>query len=320
VAAVEITALGPETSSEAAKGAAMAPVIVIAIDEDTDPGVARVAGQLAAGLGSRVVLVHVAAREQVASARGRLALERTLRRGHETMYGFRRELPDDVDVGQRVDFGPTVETLCEILREEQAELLVVGSRGRGRLASTLLGSVSRSLARRAPCPVTIINPHAAAPGGGRSRNGGPPRLVSGVDGSERSLAAARLASSLASRLGYRLILVHARHPAATIPAVTAAEAERAATTVVERALAAVGGDAEGRIESAPPASALQSVADREGARAIVVGVRGGHALRGPNLLSVSTQLLGRARCPVIVVAEPTGSAGGEAYGEVHRAA
>ena len=44
---------------------------------------------------------------------------------------------------------------------EGADLLVVGSRGRGGFASMLLGSVSLSCALHAPCPVTVV--HAVRP-------------------------------------------------------------------------------------------------------------------------------------------------------------
>ena len=50
--------------------------------------------------------------------------------------------------------GPTARVLVEIARE--ADLLVVGSRGRGGFSGLFLGSVSQRCAERAPCPVVVV--------------------------------------------------------------------------------------------------------------------------------------------------------------------
>jgi nucleotide-binding universal stress UspA family protein len=49
--------------------------------------------------------------------------------------------------------GETASVLVEAA--EDADLLVVGSRGRGGLAGLLLGSISHQVAQHAPCPVVI---------------------------------------------------------------------------------------------------------------------------------------------------------------------
>jgi nucleotide-binding universal stress UspA family protein len=50
--------------------------------------------------------------------------------------------------------GHPTDVLLEVARE--ADLLVVGSRGRRELAGLLLGSVSQRCAERAPCPVVVV--------------------------------------------------------------------------------------------------------------------------------------------------------------------
>jgi nucleotide-binding universal stress UspA family protein len=44
-----------------------------------------------------------------------------------------------------------------------AQLVVVGSRGRGTAAGALLGSTSQELLRESPCPVVVLSPRTPAP-------------------------------------------------------------------------------------------------------------------------------------------------------------
>ncbi|MCB5163868.1 universal stress protein [Streptomyces bambusae] len=61
-------------------------------------------------------------------------------------------------VHERLVQGHPAEVLADAA--EGAELLVVGSRGRGGFRRALLGSVSQQVALHAPCPVTIVRPDA----------------------------------------------------------------------------------------------------------------------------------------------------------------
>src|SRR5207247_9564353 len=64
------------------------------------------------------------------------------------------------DAKQRVVVGFPAERLADLADDEDAELIVVGSRGRGRFKAAFLGSVSNSLVGVARCPVLIVPPGA----------------------------------------------------------------------------------------------------------------------------------------------------------------
>lgn len=60
----------------------------------------------------------------------------------------------------RVVPGFAAERLADLADEENAELIVVGSRGRGAFKAAFLGSVSTSLVGVARCPVLVVPPGA----------------------------------------------------------------------------------------------------------------------------------------------------------------
>ena len=82
--------------------------------------------------------------------------------------------------------------LAEQAKEWKADLVVVGSRGRGALKRAVLGSVAQAAVRRAPCSVEIVRPRrrrASRPASrsfsrptGRSRPSTPPARSPGVRG------------------------------------------------------------------------------------------------------------------------------------------
>jgi nucleotide-binding universal stress UspA family protein len=67
-----------------------------------------------------------------------------------------------VTITQAVVEGHAARVLLDIVTD--TDLLVVGSRGHGELAGTLLGSISQHLAAHASCPVVIV-PHHGHEGG-----------------------------------------------------------------------------------------------------------------------------------------------------------
>jgi nucleotide-binding universal stress UspA family protein len=52
--------------------------------------------------------------------------------------------------------GDAASSIIDVARETGADLIVLGSRGRGRLGGLLLGSVSQKVATHAPCSVLVV--------------------------------------------------------------------------------------------------------------------------------------------------------------------
>ncbi|HEY5295839.1 MAG TPA: universal stress protein [Gaiellaceae bacterium] len=143
-------------------------------------------------------------------------------------------------------------------------------------------------------------------------------IICGVDGSADSQAALRIAAGLAERLGTRLLATHVVQPHHNSPmgigggAVPLLASQRSvdmetAERLLEETLAdtelteAQRARTEQRVTAGFPAERLADLADEEHAELIVVGSRGRGAFRAAFLGSVSSDVIGVARVPVVVV-------------------
>jgi universal stress protein E len=155
--------------------------IVCGVDGSTDSDAAlAVAAKLAERVGARLVLANVV--EQVPSpyaavsvidgyplARAPAAdvLEEQVQAGARLLETA-AERADAENTEKRVVIGFAAERLAELADEENAELIVVGSRGRGALKAAFLGSVSTSLIGVARVPVLVVPPGARPVAGRRA--------------------------------------------------------------------------------------------------------------------------------------------------------
>ena len=120
---------------------------------------AQVAARLARKLNIRLVLAHTTEDRPTFPYRDTRLREIQRRRaidaGERMLEGVAADLPGATP-DTRVTLGAPVEALSALCDAEAAELLVVGSRGRGPVAAAMLGSVSARLASVAECPVVVV--------------------------------------------------------------------------------------------------------------------------------------------------------------------
>src|SRR5262249_50166033 len=190
-------------------------------------------------------------------------------------------------VSSRILDGDPREAVVEAAWTSQADLIVVGARGLGALASFLLGRTSLGIARHAPCPVLVCR--------GAAR---PLRAITvGIDGSEDSRAALRYLAGWPLPADAALHLVGVvepmRYPASAPEMISEAlltpmqEYEDERRGEIARALTAVSDPLRSRVATVAtttpvgsPARTILREAEQAKSDLIVVGARGiGHLKR-----------------------------------------
>jgi nucleotide-binding universal stress UspA family protein len=181
-----------------------------------------------------------------------------------------------------------------------AAMVVLGSRGLGRITGALLGSVAFAVAARARCPVVV------AKDGSVDRPVGPEhRVVVGTDGSPQAAAAVRFAADRAAKAGAALELVTCTG-GRLLDVVDEDELRASAYRIADAAAAGLR-DTHPlltltiRVEDCPAEVALVGASGDAGL--VVVGTRGRGAFEGMLLGSVSHAVIHGARCAVAVMEE-----------------
>ncbi len=195
--------------------------------------------------------------------------------------------------------------IVDAARELNADLIVLSSRGHGRVGSMLLGSVSAEVSDHASCPVLVARTPQLT------------RVILGVDGSEFALAAERLVAEwpIFERAAIEVTSV-ARTDAAwrqtsigpyaptpdPNPDVTGqvvAEHRKLADEATVR-LTRAGRRATARVVEGDPAPELIRVAEETQADLIVLGSQGRTGLARLFLGSVARNVLLHAPCSVLI--------------------
>lgn len=203
--------------------------------------------------------------------------------------------------------GRAATTIVDEAQDFRADVVVVGSRGHGAIASLVLGSVSSEIVDHAPCPVLVV------------RQSGVSRVLLATDGSPSAAAALALLAqahvlanlpvhvvSVAEVAGpwhsgiaptmYRLAMDEHMRDLEDATAKHGLIAEAAATQ-----LRAAGHEATVEVPVGDAAAEVIAAGDRWGADLIVIGSRGQTGLKRFLLGSVARNVSHGTKSSVLVV-------------------
>ncbi len=195
--------------------------------------------------------------------------------------------------------------LYEYAKDQDADLIVVGSSHRGKVGRILPGSVGESLLRGAPCAVAV-----APRGFARQEHAGFHRIGIAYDGSEEADIALKQAQRISSSLDAELRVI------TVVPTVIASQMSAALAGelledlreefrgYLERGLSELGQKAEAVLREGDPAKVLAE----QGIELdlLVMGSRGYGPVRSALLGAISSAAIRTAACPVLIT--PRGSA------------
>ena len=262
------------------------------------------AAQIAKSFGAKLFAVHAKTPENYALPTPEVwpaanaALEENTVELRRNLYNRFPNVESGVLIGEG-DVWAVVEAAAD---EKKADLIVVGTSGRGGVGRFILGSAAEEILRRATCPVLTVGPNSSTepPPGAKFQ-----RIVYATNFGEASPAAAAYAVALAQEYQAHLTLLHVIERPKTGDLVHPHELEAA---TIERLRSLVVQEAELWCEpravvlQGSPAERILETAEKQGADLIVMGVREGKGVvRATHLPDVVHQVVSHAVCPVLTI-------------------
>jgi len=211
-------------------------------------------------------------------------------------------LPNEVIIRRDTAVWPS---LTKFLREQEVDLIVLGTHGRTGLKKVIFGSTAEEVFRRTTVPVLTVGPAVRRP----VHNGAQFRCVLfATDFNSVSSVAASYAMSLAQENQSRLVLLH------VLPTPKLGKSNRpvdlSVAEVLHRLQDVLPRDAElwcrpePVVEHGKPSAQILATAERRGADLIVLGVRGMDRLAKLTARTdraIAYEVIAHASCPVLTL-------------------
>lgn len=139
--------------------------ILVSIDSDPIAAhAAEIGADMARLAGAELAFIHVIEPALVNAADTGIQPDVFVASARETarrmIEDFRKRLPLQTAALDFVQIGNAATEIVNAARDWPADLIVIGSHGRGGLKRALLGSVAEAVMRQAPCPVLVVRSKA----------------------------------------------------------------------------------------------------------------------------------------------------------------
>ena len=135
--------------------------ILIAVDSSPIAAHAAEVGlQLARALGAEIGLISVVDTRDIGAVASEISPDQLLATAREdarrAIEDARTQMPDRAPPLEFVPEGSPDAEIVKAAEQWPADLIVIGTHGRGGLGRVLLGSVAEAVMRHAPCPVLTV--------------------------------------------------------------------------------------------------------------------------------------------------------------------
>ncbi len=194
--------------------------------------------------------------------------------------------------------------VADAIKENDIDLVVVGTHGRSGVSKFLLGSAAEEIFRQAPCPVLTVGPGSVSE---PKPSGEFTRILFATDFSSESASAASYAVSLAQEYQARLTLLHVLTEPKAGDLVQPSDL-KASSRQLLRSLVPLEAELwcvpNYVVEQGAVADKILDVAGEHATDLIVLGVRQPHGFPSAAThlpMATAHKVVSRAKCPVLTV-------------------
>jgi nucleotide-binding universal stress UspA family protein len=193
--------------------------------------------------------------------------------------------------------GQPAHTIVAVARQNSADLIVMGTKGRGGAAKVFFGSVAQAVLRRAPAPVLVVSrstPQCETEPAER------PNIIGGIELGPHSLFDARRMARAAEMIGGQLTLVHVLDRDSYVSIFADDDAQFAAAQQRLEIMARTVG-AQSVVLSGRPEDEIAALASQTNAALVILALRRGRGIFGRRQGATTYRVLRSSKAPVLAL-------------------